>query len=49
LPVVVYRLISRPGADNFGMAVAAAVVLAALTGAVMAVAEWLGPKEATPW
>jgi thiamine transport system permease protein len=49
LPVVVYRLISRPGADNFGMAMAGAVILAALTGAVMALAEWLGPEEANPW
>ena len=39
LPVVIYRLISRPGAENFGMAMAACVVLALLTATVMAVAE----------
>ena len=49
LPVVIYRLISRPGAENFGMAMAAAVLLALLTATVMAVAEWLGPKEVNPW
>lgn len=41
LPVVVGKLITRPGADNLGMALAAAVVLAALIMAVMAVAERL--------
>ncbi len=35
LPVVIYRLIGRPGAENFGMAMAASVVLAATTAAVM--------------
>lgn len=35
LPVVIYRLISHPGSENFGMALAASVVLAAATGAVM--------------
>ena len=49
LPVVIYRLIGRPGAENFGMAMAASVVLALLTATVMAVAEWIGPKEVTPW
>ncbi len=29
LPVVIYELIGRPGADNYGMALAASVVLAA--------------------
>ena len=29
LPVVIYRLIGHPGAENFGMAMAASVVLAA--------------------
>lgn len=41
LPVVVARLITRPGPDNLGMALAAAVVLAALVMAVIAVAERL--------
>lgn len=35
LPVVIYRLIGRPGAENFGMAMAASVVLAATTTAVV--------------
>jgi thiamine transport system permease protein len=41
LPVVVVRLISRPGENNLGMALAAAVVLAGLIMAVMAAAERL--------
>jgi thiamine transport system permease protein len=41
LPVVVGRLITRPGADNLGMALAASLVLAVLVMAVMAVAERL--------
>ncbi len=41
LPVVVFRLIGRPGADNYGMALAASVVLAVLTAGVMALAERL--------
>jgi len=41
LPVVIYRLIGLPGGDNFGMAIAAAVVLAAVTVAVMAMVERL--------
>jgi thiamine transport system permease protein len=49
LPVVVYRLVSRPGADNFGLAMAAATVLATLTAAVMAAAETIGPKQGAPW
>jgi thiamine transport system permease protein len=44
LPVVIFRLIGQPGADNYGMALAAGVVLAALTAGVMALAERLrGP------
>lgn len=39
LPVVIYRLISHPGAENFGMALAASVVLAAATGVVMLVVD----------
>lgn len=49
LPVVIFRLIGRPGAENYGMAMAAAVVLAALTAGVMALAERLRTKEATQW
>ena len=49
LPVVVYRLISRPGLENFGMALAAAVVLASVTATVMSVAEALSGKENIGW
>ena len=35
LPVVIYRLIGQPGAENFGMAMAASVVLAGTTTVVM--------------
>jgi thiamine transport system permease protein len=41
LPVVVYRLIGRPGEQNYGMALAASVVLALLTAGIMALAERL--------
>ncbi len=41
LPVVLYRLIGLPGGDNLGMAVAAAVVLAAITVLVVALVERL--------
>jgi len=41
LPVVVYELISRPGQANFGMALAASVVLGVLTVVVMALVERL--------
>jgi thiamine transport system permease protein len=41
LPVVIYRLIGRPGAENFGMALAASVVLALVTTAVVLAAERL--------
>jgi len=41
LPVVVFRLIGRPGEQNLGMALAASVVLAALTAGVMLLAERL--------
>lgn len=49
LPVVIFQLIGRPGAENFGAAMAASVVLAVLTALVMGLAEWSGPKEVTPW
>ncbi len=43
LPVLVAKLISRQGAENYGMGLAAAVVLGALTATVMLVAErWRG-------
>jgi thiamine transport system permease protein len=41
LPVVIFRLISHPGAANFGMATAASVVLAVATGGVMLLVERL--------
>jgi thiamine transport system permease protein len=41
LPVVIYRLISSPGQENFGMALAGSVVLAGVTVAVMSVVERL--------
>ncbi|UFU02758.1 iron ABC transporter permease [Ruania suaedae] len=41
LPVVIFRLIGRPGAENYGMALAASVVLALLTASVMGLAERL--------
>ena len=41
LPVVIYQLISRPGAENFGMALAASVVLGVFTVFVMGVVERL--------
>ncbi len=47
LPVVIFRLIGRPGAENFGMAMAASVVLAGLAAAAMMLAEALRPREAT--
>src|SRR5699024_5468808 len=41
LPVVIFRLIGRPGEQNYGMALAAAVILAVLTATIMALAERL--------
>lgn len=41
LPVVIFRLIGRPGAENLGMAFAACVLLGLMTAAVMALAERL--------
>jgi thiamine transport system permease protein len=41
LPIVIYRLISHPGAQNAGMAMAASVLLAAATAAVMLAVERL--------
>ena len=47
LPVVIFRLIGRPGAQNYGMALAASVVLGALTAGIMACAErWRGTMNA---
>ncbi len=41
VPVVIYQLISRPGAEHLGMALAASVVLALVTVTVMGVVERL--------
>ncbi|WP_459984346.1 ABC transporter permease [Nocardioides sp. AN3] len=41
LPVVIFRLIGHPGAMNYGMALAASVVLAAATAAIMLLVERL--------
>ena len=41
LPVVIYRLIGLPGGDNLGMAIAASVLLAAVTVALIALVERL--------
>ncbi len=41
LPVVIYRLIGHPGAENFGMAMAASVLLAATTTVVMLLVQRL--------
>ena len=41
LPVVIYQLISRPGTDNLGMALAASVVLGVVTVGVMGAVERL--------
>ena len=41
LPVLIYQLISRPGGENFGMALAGSVVLGALTATVMVGVERL--------
>jgi thiamine transport system permease protein len=41
LPVVIFRLVGLPGGDNFGMALAASVLLAAVTVAVIALVERL--------
>lgn len=41
LPLMIFRLLGRPGADNYGRALAAAVVLGAVTALVMAAVERL--------
>ena len=46
LPVLIARLLGRPGADNYGMAMAASVLLAVGTAGVMAICESLRPRTA---
>ena len=41
LPVVIFRLLGRPGAENYGAALAASVLLAVLTSVIVAVCERL--------
>lgn len=41
LPVVIYRLLGHPGTDNYGLALAASLVLAGLTALVMLLVERL--------
>lgn len=45
MPIVIFRLIGHPGAMNYGMALAASVVLAATTAAVMLAVERLGVRS----
>ena len=49
LPVVIAQLIGQQGADNYGMALAAAVVLGGLTAAVMLLAERLRGDVTGEW
>ena len=49
MPVVIYRLIGRPGAENYGMALAAAVVLAVATTLVMLAVECLRVPSLGAW
>ncbi|WP_235866264.1 ABC transporter permease [Serinibacter arcticus] len=46
LPVVIFRLLGRPGDGNYGMALAASVILAVVVGLVMTTAERLRPAHA---
>ena len=41
MPVLIFELVSRPGADNYGMALAASVVLGLVTVAIMSAVERL--------
>jgi thiamine transport system permease protein len=45
LPVVIYQLIGRPGSENFGMALAASVVLASATALVVLAVDRLGVRS----
>ncbi len=49
LPVVIYRLIGQPGALNYGTAMAASVVLAGVTAAVILVVERLRVPGLGAW
>jgi len=49
LPVVIFRLLGHPGAGNYGMALAASVLLAAVTATVMLVVERLRVPTLGGW
>jgi len=49
LPVLIFRLFGRPGAESYGTALAASVLLAVLAGVTMALAERMRPKEVASW
>lgn len=49
LPVAIYRLLSRPGADNYQTAMAAAVVLTVVVAVVMSVAERFRTSSQPGW
>ena len=45
LPVLVAKLLGRPGSQNYGMAMAAAVVLAVLAGLVVLLSDMAGDVQ----
>lgn len=49
VPVVIAELVGRPGGSGFGLALAASVLLAAVTVAVMAVVDRLAPSAGGSW
>lgn len=49
LPVLIFQLFSRPTGDNHVTALAASVVLAVMTAAVMIAAEKVRPREVDAW
>ena len=49
MPIVIFRLLGRPGTDNFGMALAASVVLAATTALVVLAVERLRVPSLGAW
>ena len=49
MPIVIFRLIGHPGELNYGMALAAAVLLAAVTAVVMLAVERLRVPALGAW
>ena len=49
LPVVIYKLLAHPGPDNFGMAVAAATLLAVVSAGLMIAFERVGERSGGAW